>query len=134
MQTLSLTGFFILTLLKPDCKDVVIFFANIKIMKKILAIILIAGSLAIKTNAQIRRQTDSTQNVVSNSSKSTERHESMNSLNLTKQQMNQLKELRRNMKQRRDSINNDQSIDDGLKLVEIKRFTPGTERKIKYAY
>lgn len=89
-------------------------------MKKILAIIFIAGSFAVKTNGQIRRLTDSTQNVVSNSSKSAEKHETMNSLNLTKQQMNQLREFRRYMKQRIDSINTDPSLNDGQKQSQLK--------------
>lgn len=89
-------------------------------MKKIFAFIFLAGSLAINVNAQIRRATDSTQNVVSNSGKRSERLETMSSLNLTKEQMKQLKELRRNMKQRRDTINDDQTLNDGLKQGKLK--------------
>lgn len=89
-------------------------------MKKILAIIFLVGLFGNNAKAQIRRHTDSTQNVVSNSSKSAERHETMNSLNLTKQQMIQLREFRRNMKQGMDSINNDPSLNDGQKQRQLK--------------
>ena len=100
-------------------------------MKKILAIIFLVGLFGNNAKAQIRRPTDSTQNVVSGSSKSAERHETLNSLNLTKQQLDQLREFRRNMKQRRDSINNDQSLNEEQKQRKLKELPKEQQEKLK---
>ena len=99
-------------------------------MKKIFGLIFLTSLFAINANAQIRRISDSTQNLVSNSAKRTEKLETMNGLNLTKQQMSQLKEARRNMKQQKDAINNDQSLSDEQKENKLKDLRKEQKEKL----
>jgi hypothetical protein len=44
----------------------------------------------------------------------------LNALNLTEDQKSKIKELQRSMKQKRDSINNDQTLTDGQKKGKLK--------------
>ncbi len=55
----------------------------------------------------------------------------MNGLNLTKQQMSQLKEVRRNIKQQKDAINNDQSLSDEQKQSKLKDLRKEQQEKLK---
>ena len=91
-------------------------------MKEIIAfaVISFAALLATKVNAQIQRRTDSIQNIVSNSGNRTPRLETMNSLNLTREQMGRLKEFHRNMKQKKDEIINDQTLTNGQRQSKLK--------------
>ena len=99
-------------------------------MEKIFVFIFLTSLSAINVNAQIRRATDSTQSVVSNSAKRTEKLETMKGLNLTKQQMSQLKEARRNMKQQKDAINNDQSLSDEQRENKLKDLRKEQKEKL----
>jgi hypothetical protein len=99
-------------------------------MKKIFGLIFLTSLFAINTNAQIRRTSDSTQSLVSNSAKRTEKLETINGLNLTKQQMSQLKEARRNIKQHKDAINNDQSLSDEQKENKLKDLRKEQKEKL----
>ena len=99
-------------------------------MKKIFGLIFLTSLFAINTNAQIRRTSDSAQSLVSNSAKRTEKLETINGLNLTKQQMSQLKEARRNIKQQKDAINNDQSLSDEQKENKLKDLRKEQKKKL----
>lgn len=100
-------------------------------MKKIFTSILLMSLFVISANSQIRRATDSTQNFVSTSAKRNEKLEKMNSLNLTKQQMSQLKEFRRNIKQQKNAINNDPSLSDEQKQNKLKGLHKEQQEKLK---
>ena len=99
-------------------------------MKEIFAIIFFAGLFIIKANAQIRRTTDSTQNVASNSGKKTQRIETTNSLNLNNEQMRQIKEFRLSMKQKKDSINDDQTLTEEQKQTKLKELRKMQREKL----
>jgi len=123
-------GFLILYLFKPAYKAIVYKSLTKKIMKKIFIVIFFASLFASNVNAQIRRAADSTQNVVSNSSKRTQRLETMNSLNLTKDQMGRLKEFRRNMKQKKDAITNDQTLTNEQQQSKLKDLRKEQKEKL----
>ncbi len=99
-------------------------------MIKIFASIFLTGLSGLNANAQIRRATDSTQNVVSNPGKKTGRLETMSSLNLTKEQMSQVKEIRQNMKQQKEAINNDQSLNNEQKQSKLKDLRKEQQEKL----
>ena len=112
-------------------------------MKKIFVIILAINFFAFKGIAQVQRESNPSQNVATTSDKKSEKREMMRSLNLTKQQMGQLKELRKTMKQKKDDITNDQSLTQEQrqdKLNELHKeqkeklnsiLTPGQMEKLK---
>ncbi len=89
-------------------------------MNKILIFFLTMSFCSIKTNAQVQRNADPSQNVATTSDKKTEKLQMMKSLDLSKQQMGELKEFHREQKQKKDGILNDQSLTDAQRQEKLK--------------
>jgi hypothetical protein len=79
-------------------------------MKNICVLMLFLGIANLKGTAQVQRKVNPSQNTATNSDNKSEKLEMMKSLNLSKEQMRQLKEFRRSIKQKKEGINNDQSL------------------------
>jgi predicted Holliday junction resolvase-like endonuclease len=89
-------------------------------MKKLSILVSIFFLLSGKINAQIQRQVNPSQAVVSDTLQKNNKREVLNELNLTKDQKDKIKELQRTMKQKRDDINNDQTLTDDQKKGKLK--------------
>lgn len=89
-------------------------------MKKLSILVSIFFLLSGKINAQIQRQVNPSQAMVSDTLQKNNRREMLSELNLTKDQKSKMKELQRNMKQKRDDINNDQTLTDDQKKGKLK--------------
>ncbi len=89
-------------------------------MKKISILVSIFFLLSGKINAQIQRRVNPSQGVVSDTLQKNNRREMLSELNLTKDQISKIKELKSTMKQKRDEINNDQTLTDDQKKGKLK--------------
>jgi predicted Holliday junction resolvase-like endonuclease len=89
-------------------------------MKKLSIFIIIFSLLTSRIDAQIQRQINPSQAVVSDTLQKNNKKEILNELNLTEDQKSKIKELQRIMKQKRDDINNDQTLTDGQKNGKLK--------------
>ena len=88
---------------------------------KILSILIIRFCfICITFHAQIRRQTNPSQNIVSDTLEKNNKKQILKELNLTKDQMGQMKDLRRTMKQKRADINNNPDLTQEQKQEKIK--------------
>lgn len=99
-------------------------------MKKIFSVIFFAGIFVIKASAQIQRETDSTQNIVANSGKKVQQREMMKNLNLTKEQIGQLKEFHRSIKQKKDGIINDATLTEEQRKSKLKELHKEQKEKL----
>lgn len=111
-------------------------------MKKIFFLTLFAFSLAISTQAQVSRSEKSNQKVQSDEGRQMHKQQ-MKDLDLTKEQKAQMKEMRQNVKNQRDAIQNDGSLSADQKKAKMKEmhedlknkrdniFTPDQKNKMK---
>lgn len=100
-------------------------------MKKILSFTFLLIVIATNASAQIQRNTDSTQRRVTNTNKKAQKLDMMRSLNLSKEQMAQLKELRKSQKEQRESIMNDQNIQAEIRKQKIRQLRREQNEKMK---
>ena len=100
-------------------------------MKKILMIFLCISFFACKkSNAQVQRNTDPSQNVATTSDKKKEKLAMMKSLNLSKEQRAELKDFHRSQKQKKGSIMNDQSLTDAQKKQQLQELHKEQKEKL----
>lgn len=89
-------------------------------MKKILAIAFSLSLFAMTANAQVKRNTNPSQSMQSDSSHKMRQGNMMKDLNLTTQQKAQLKESQQAMKQQRDAIKNDATLTQDQKKAKMQ--------------
>jgi protein CpxP len=105
-------------------------FKKRKAMKKIWAITLCLSLFISKGIAQIQREANPSQSTATNSDKKSEKLEMIKSLNLSKEQMGQLKEFRRSVKQMKEDINNDPHLNEEQKQTKLKELHKGQKQKL----
>lgn len=92
-------------------------------MKNLLAFAFLFITASNGASAQVQRNTDSSQARVAYNNRD-EKKQTMQSLNLTKEQKGQLKELRQSQKQQKQAVMDEQNLSDmqrRQKLKEIRR-------------
>jgi Spy/CpxP family protein refolding chaperone len=94
-------------------------YLKIKNMKKLLTIAVAFSLFTISANAQVQRNASPSQKM-QNDSTHRRGGKMMKDLNLTDAQKTQMKESRENMKQQRDAINNDASLNADQKKAKMQ--------------
>ena len=99
-------------------------------MKKNFVILLPFALSALNSGAQIRRETNPSQNIVSNTHKKNNDGQIFKDLNLTEEQKAQMKDLRLTIKQKRQDINNDQTLTTEQKQEKMKELQIEQRKKL----
>ena len=93
---------------------------KMKIMKKVFLFVTAALLFAATSNAQVQRNSSSSQRVQSDSARHGRNGKMMNELNLSQDQKTQIKSLHQENKQQRDAIKNDASLTPDQKKQKMK--------------
>jgi Spy/CpxP family protein refolding chaperone len=99
-------------------------------VKKNFVILLLFVLPVLKSGAQIRRETNPSQNIVSNTPKKNNGGQIFKDMDLTKEQKEQVKSLRLTMKQRRQDINNDKSLTEEQRQEKMKELQAEQRKKL----
>ncbi|HEY5391145.1 MAG TPA: hypothetical protein VIJ57_03435 [Hanamia sp.] len=89
-------------------------------MKKVFLFVTAALLFAATSNAQVQRNSSSSQRVQSDSARHGRNGKMMNELNLSQDQKTQIKSLHQENKQQRDAIKNDASLTPDQKKQKMK--------------
>ena len=100
-------------------------------MKNLLSFVVLLMFASTGVSAQVRRNTDSSQTRVANNSKKVEKIQTLQNLNLTKEQRGQLKELGQSQKQQRQAIMDDQALSDLQRRQNLKRLRAEQNEKLQ---
>ena len=99
-------------------------------MKNLLLFAFLFMASSTGVFAQVQRNTDSSQTRVANNNKA-EKMQTMQSLNLTKEQKGQLKEIRQTQKQQRQAIMDDQSLSDMQRRQKMNELRKAQNDKLR---
>lgn len=99
-------------------------------MKKLFAIILTLTLFTFKGIAQVKRETNPSQNSASDSIQKNKKKEMMKELDLTKEQRSQMKEFHQSIKLKKETINNDQTLTQEQKQIKLKELHKEQKEKL----
>jgi Spy/CpxP family protein refolding chaperone len=99
-------------------------------MKKLFVLVISLGFLASNAIAQVKREVNPSQTSESNTMKKHKKKEMMKELNLTKEQRGQMKEFHRSMKQKKENINDDQTLTDAQKKAKMEELHKEQKQKM----
>lgn len=99
-------------------------------MKKLFAIFFFIIFFAFNIIAQVKRESGSSKNIINSNTKKSRNKELMKELNLTKEQKGQVKELRMDMKQKKDEIDNDKSLSPVQRKEKITELRQEQKQKL----
>ena len=112
-------------------------------MKKLFVFVISVCFVISNTIAQVKREVNPSQTSQSNTTQKNKKKEMMKELNLTKEQRAQMKEFHQSMKQKKEDINNDQTLTEEQKKIKMQELhkeqkhkmnailTPGQREKMK---
>jgi len=103
---------------------------KMKIMKKVFLFVTAALLFAATSNAQVQRNSSSSQRVQSDSARHGRNGKMMNELNLSQDQKTQIKSLHQENKQQRDAIKNDASLTPDQKKQKMKELHQSQSEKM----
>lgn len=99
-------------------------------MKKLSAIAIVFIFFAMNANAQVKRETNPSQNSATDSIHKNKNREMMKELNLSSEQRSQMKELHQSMKQKKEDINNDKTLTEAQKKAKMKELRREQKEKV----
>jgi Spy/CpxP family protein refolding chaperone len=100
-------------------------------MKKLFVFAISLGFFAPHATAQVKREVNPSQTSQSNAVQKNKKKEMMKELNLTKEQRGQMKEFHKSMKQKKEDINNDNTLTEAQKKDKMKELHKEQKEKMK---
>ena len=99
-------------------------------MKKLFVFVISLSFFASNAIAQVKREVNPSQTSQSNTMQKNKKKEMMKELNLTKEQRGQMKEFHQSMKQKKEDINNDQTLTEAQKKAKMKELHKEQKEKM----
>src|SRR6476659_8559450 len=99
-------------------------------MKKLFVFLISLSFFVSNAISQVKRDVNPSQSSHSKSSQKNKKKAMMQELNLTKEQQGQMKEFKRSMKQKKEDINNDQSLTEAQKKAKLKELHKEKKQKM----
>jgi periplasmic protein CpxP/Spy len=99
-------------------------------MKKLFAFAICLGFFASNSIAQVTRKVNPSQAVQADTTKKNKKKEMMRELNLTKEQRGQMKESHQSMKQKKEEVNNDNTLTEAQKKDKMKALHKEQKQKM----
>jgi len=99
-------------------------------MKKLFAFAIFLGFFASNSIAQVTRKVNPSQAMQADTTKKIKKKEMMKELNLTKEQRGQMKEFHQSMKQKKEEINNDNTLTEAQKADKMKELHKEQKDKV----